>query len=142
MDSQYHCFRRRVLMARHAYVRELEPGRIANGILAAARELVLLSGRIPRSLLRPENRQVFLGRLVGPALNEPVRLLIQAHVLAEEAEHLESLDEDPCWQQQAYHLIWRLDCFLIELAGVCRSDSVPLPQGVTPVLLVSRACLH
>jgi hypothetical protein len=142
MDSQYHCFRRHVLMARQAYISETEPARVAKSILAAAQELVLLSGRIPRNLQWQESRKIFPGRWTGAAPNEPLNLLLQDHVLVKEAEQLASLHEDPWWQQQAYSLIWRLDCFLVQMAGACRSASAALSVGAKPVPAPLLICLH
>lgn len=124
MEPRYHDFRRQVLLARQAYLEECEPEQLAASLVAAARELLLLMGRISPEMLWQAGRQPLLERLGRPDVSEPVRLLAQAHLLAEQARWLEATEECRRWWQQAYRLLWHLDCLLIELASDCR-DAAP-----------------
>jgi len=114
MERRYHDFRRLVLQARQAYVQEQEPEQLAGCILAAARELVLLAGHLPLEMLQRENREALLARLKAPDLKEPVVLLVRSQDLARQARGLDSAEEKALWLRRAYHLLWTLDCYLVE----------------------------
>ncbi|RTZ72405.1 MAG: hypothetical protein DSZ01_00310 [Gammaproteobacteria bacterium] len=131
-----------MLQARQAYVRELEPEQLARCILAASRELVLLAGQIPLQMLQRENREAFLARLKAPELREPVKLLARSHDLAGQAQWLHNAQEKAFWLRQAYHLLWTLDCFLVELASACRNGTARLPVTADPAVQVDTAGLH
>ena len=122
MERRYHAFRRQVLLARQAYIGKQVPEQLADRLLAAARELVILTGRITPVMLRKENRQALMERLEEPDLTEPAQLLAQAHLLEGEVPWLKGAEEQARWQAQAYQLLWRLDCILIELAGSFRGN--------------------
>ena len=142
MVNRYHEFRRSVLLARQAYVREAGPAQLADCILAAARELLMLAGDIPLERLQHKNREDLLARLKSPELREPVRLLVQSQELADQVIWLENEEGRMFWRQQAYRLLWKLDCIMVELAASFRDRAPEWLGRMTPIPPAPPSGMH
>ena len=143
MVSRYHEFRRSVLLARQAYVRETEPERLASYICVAARELVLLAGVIPVEAFPGEGRVPRLEESGKAEPGERARLLVRSRELAEQAGRLGNGEERDAWLRQAYQLVWSLDRQLVELAARLRNGELqPGSADVAPLKPVATAGMH
>ena len=121
MDRRHHEYRRRLLLARHAFVQKFQPSETAACIVDAARELILQKGEIPREMLQEQNREAICRRLAEADLREPIKLLAQAHRLAAQANRLRKGSQIESWQRKAYRLLQQLDFFLIDMVAADRT---------------------